>query len=145
MSVASVTQRGSSSSPCFSGFAWHTCSFVTTAVRPSTTLAVSLLSHWCEGNGGSLDGRLHELLVSYAADTGGLGLASREGALRDDPRRRLRTRLTRNLNTQYARTAYRLIVKSIWKTKQLRPTKWPSALIEITLKLPGDGVVRLWT
>ena len=56
---------------------------MTTAVRPFTSLAACPLSHWCEGNGGSLDGRLHEVLVSFAA-ADGLGSESRVGALRDD-------------------------------------------------------------
>ena len=50
---------------------------MTTAVRPFTSLAACLLSHWCEGNGSSLDGKLHEVLV-------GLGSGTRVGALRDD-------------------------------------------------------------
>lgn len=56
---------------------------MTTAVRPFTSLAACLLSHWCEGNGSSLDGRLLDLLVSLASAIE-LVSKSRVGALLDD-------------------------------------------------------------
>lgn len=56
---------------------------MTTAARLFTSLAACLLSLWCEGNGSSLDGRLLDLLASFA-DAIELVSKSRVGALLDD-------------------------------------------------------------